>query len=150
MPDTPTVVVKNFDEQRALRGKGNRKFQIGGEVFTRRSSVRPEAVAGWEEIGKRGSEMGSEEVLETMDQVICNLIEPGPQNRDHKKWRKIRSREEDPITLDDMIELITWITEDMTGRPTQQSEPSSEAPEPTGTSSTDDSSSPDLKAVSVG
>lgn len=144
-----TGIVKNFDELRATRVERDRKFQIGGETFTRRPAVRPEALAKWEHIGKHGSEMTSEEVLADMDETICNLIEPGASSRDHKRWHKLRERDDDPITGDDMISLITWIVEDMTDRPTVPSGTSSDEPERTGASSTDDSSSPGLTAVSA-
>lgn len=132
---------KDFDIARAAsRGDSDRQFKIGGELFTRRKTVRPEAVKPWEDVGPLTPH---EEVLKAIDQTILNLIEPGTKGEDHKRWRELRKREEpDALNLGDLLELTTWIVSQQSSRPTSPPVLSSASPEPGGTSSTDDSSSP--------
>lgn len=133
--------MKNFDEQRALRLKADRGFQIGGEQFVRRASVRPEAVEPWERVGS-DPDLTSKDVLGAMDETIINLIEPGTKGEAHRRWVKLRGREADAINLGDLIDLVTWLIEEQAQRPTLPSSNSSPEPGTTGTPSTDGSSSP--------
>lgn len=131
--------MKNFDEQRALRVQEDRGFQIGGEQFIRRASVRPEATEPWENVNL---ETSHRDTLASLDETVTNLIEPGEKNEAHKRWMKLRTREEDAITLGDLLELMQWLVAEQTGRPTEPPSNFSDEPEETGTPLTVVSSSP--------
>lgn len=140
--------MKNFDEQRRKRLEQDRGFTIGGETFIRRPSVRPEAVSPWEAVASNPA-MSNTDILAAIDETIINLIEPGEKGEAHKRWHKLREREEDALNLGDMIDVITWLVEEQAQRPTQPSSDSSSEPGTTETPSTDGSSSPGLQAVSA-
>jgi hypothetical protein len=133
--------MKNFDEQRSerlSRAEDERTFVIGGEPFLVRAAVRPEATEPWEDI-EPGLSHG--ETLANCDQTILNLIEPAGDA--HERWRNLRAREDDPVTLQDMLELIPWMIGTAAGRPTEPPESSSDGRGSTGTTLTAASSSPD-------
>lgn len=132
--------MKNFDEQRAARALADRGFQIGGETFTRKASVRPEATEPWEAITLEST---SKETLANIDETVCNMIEPGVKGADHKRWLELRKREEDAVTMGDLLELVQWLIAEQSARPTEQPSSSSVEPEELGTSLTEDSSSTD-------
>lgn len=132
--------MKNFDEQRALRAQADRGFVIGGEEFLRRTSVRPEATEPWENVTIDSTQ---KETLAAIDETVCNLIEPGEKSEAHKRWMKLRLREDDAVSLGDMLELIQWLVAEQTQRPTEPPSNFSDEPEETGTPSTGGSSSPD-------
>jgi hypothetical protein len=124
--------VKDFDEARALRAQADRGFQIGGEQFLRRSSVRPEATEPWEAVSLDSTQ---KETLAAIDETVCNLIDSGEKGEAHKRWMKLRSREEDAISLGDMLELVQWLISEQAARPTEPPSNFSDEPEETGTSS---------------
>ncbi len=148
----------DFDIERAERQKADRSFKIAGETFARRASVRPEALEEWEDYTPIGRSQA--EALAVIDRTIKALIEPGAKGEAHKRWDNLRKRDDDPVTLADMIGLrdeegvllrdglIQWLTAEMAGRPTGPSVSSSGGPGASETSSTEGSSSPGLRAVS--
>lgn len=136
--------MKNFDEARAARASSPRDFQIGGEVFVWKASVRPEATKPWEDVTGMTPQA---EVLGAIDQTVKNLIEPGVKGEAHKRWDTLRQREDDALSLGDLIGLITWLIEEQANRPTVPSSGSSNVRELPGTSSTGGSSSQDTQAA---
>ena len=138
--------MRDFDIQRKIRAEADRTFMIGGEKFVRRASVRPEATQPWDDVQ---AETPQAETLAAMDETLLNLIEPGSRGEAHKRWKALRQREEDAITLGDMIELFQWLVGEMTGRPILPPLSSFEEPGANGTSSTDGSSLPDLQEAST-
>jgi len=140
--------VKDFDVLRKQREAQDRMFQIGGETFVRRASVRPEAVEPWESVGSN-PDITSGDVIARMDETVINLIEPGPKGEAHKRWKALRAREDDAVNLGDMIDVITWLVEEQSARPTQSPGSFSGEPDTTGTPSTGASSPPVLQEVST-
>lgn len=127
--------MKDFDATRTPPTEDERKFLIGGVEFRRRSGVRPEVLASFDGIQK-DSNPGT--VIGIIDKLIVDMILP----EDVPKWRELRDREEDPVTLFDLNSVAEWLVEQEADRPTKQPEASSLGLGPTGTSSTEDSSSP--------
>lgn len=113
--------MKNFDEGR-IAPASDRTFQIGGEQFIRRATVRPEVLLGWDRITP---ESKSAETLEVVDQLIADFVtEPD-------KWRTIRQREDEAVSLQDMMAITEWLVSTATSFPTTAPSPSgagSEAP----------------------
>lgn len=138
---------KNFDEKRAARAAFmDRNFILGGEEFTMRAAVRPEALVAYESLDASAD---ISTTLGIIDGLIIAFLEPGPGGDAHSRYRQIRERDEDPISVEDLQELVEWMMEVYTARPTEQPGESSESPGTTGTLSTDDSSSEDTPAEPV-
>lgn len=138
--------MKDFDVERAERAQVDRTFKLGGETFTRKATVRPEATEPWEGVTAVSTQT---ETLAAIDATIRNMIEPGDKNEAHARWKKLRQREEDAVSLGDLIELITWLVEEQTARPTEPQRNFSVVPDDTGTTSTEGSSSPETPEAST-
>lgn len=81
--------------------------------------------------------------LAAFDSAIVGILEgDGPD-----RWRELRARDDDPIELSDMMEVIRYATSREAARPTGPPGGSSSTPSEPGTSSTDVSSSPDSQAA---
>ena len=133
--------MKNFDEERAARQASPATFQMGGDVFSLRASVRPEALSVLESIDEKDVVLS--EMFATLDQVVHEFLIP----EDGPRWDELRKRPDSPVGIQDISALIKWLTEEgiseITGRPIEQSGDSSAGLKTTETSSTADSSSPD-------
>lgn len=64
----------------------------------------------------------------------------------HDRYRAARANDDDPIGMKDLTDLIQWLVEVQTGRPTELPPGSSGSPESGGVTSTDDSFSPETPA----
>lgn len=124
--------MKNFDEARAARTAEDRTFQIGGEEFTMKASVRPEALADYERLG---TDTEAEAALAVIDAMVVSFIEGGKLAE--ARYRKVRAREEDAISMEDLSSLVEWLIEEQTRRPTSASSASSDGRKPTADSLTD-------------
>jgi hypothetical protein len=136
--------VKNFDQERAVREANPTTFQMGGETFSLRASVRPEALSGLEEIDEKDSALSV--VFGVLDTVVKEflVVDDGP------RWDELRQRPDSPVGIQDISSLVKWLTEEgiaeISGRPTEQPGGSSAGQETTETTSTGGSSSPDSPA----
>ena len=130
--------MKNFDEVRAKRAETDRSFVIGGETFVRKPAVAPEEILQWNRATGGEVELSEAEWIDTYDETILVLLEPGQE----EKWREVRRRDvENPLTIGDLSGLIRWLFEEMSGRPTTPSSDSSDGRPSTETTSKGDSSS---------
>ena len=131
--------MKDFDEQRREwleeRRKLGNTFVIGGETFAFRVVVRPDHFFAYDNLVGRTVPMG--ELLELIDNVIVDLLEGEDAA---SRWAALRERRDDPITLADMNELMSWLIEQVTGRPPSQPESSQAGLGESGTPSTETSS----------
>jgi hypothetical protein len=135
--------MRNFDDHRAKRlNKAQRTFQIGGEQFVAKASVRPEALAEWDDLDPENA--STAEIMRVSDNTILALIEPGEDGEAHDRFRQIRLREgDDALNLSDCTMLLKWLIEVQSGgRPTEPQSGSTQSPSGTGASSTDASHSP--------
>lgn len=128
--------MKDFDTDRVHRVQRDRKFQIGGEEFTYLPSVRPEAMADWNEGVTGEVELGERKWLELFDSTIIALLEPGQE----EKWRSVRENADPAINLQDLQDLMKWLLAEQSGRPTGSPSDSTETDGPTTTESTATSS----------
>jgi hypothetical protein len=78
--------------------------------------------------------------LEALDTTIIGMIEPDDDA--HARYRALRANEDDPLEVEDLMEVVKWCSAEDTGRPTMQPSVSTPGPVSTGTPSTDVSSSP--------
>ena len=139
--------MKDFDEGRVAAlntPEADRTFVIGGETFTCRASVRPEVMF---EIAEMDADTPSPQVFAIIDRLVLNMIEP--VNDAQNRWRALREREDDPLTINDLNGLVSWLVEQQAGRPTEAPSLSLPGRETNGTPSTASSSS-DPAAASVG
>jgi hypothetical protein len=135
--------VKNFDDHRKKKDEATRterEFLLGGERFTAAARVRPEAFMEWDSIDMENTPAA--EILANADKTILSLIEK--KDGAHDRYRAVRENEEDPLSLEDLTDLIQWLVEVQSGgRPTEKSSGSSTTSEETGTRLTDSSPSPE-------
>lgn len=85
------------------------------------------------------------EQLAAMDTTFVALIESGDDAE--ARYRALRARNDDALELDDIMEVIGWVTVLNTRRPTGPSVDSPGGPASTGTASTGVSSSPGTLAA---
>jgi hypothetical protein len=130
--------VKNFDEQRSTLSEEERTFQIGGETFLARAKVRPEALAQWDGIS---GDMPALDILKASDETILALMDQ--RDNAHARYTALREREDDPLSLDDLVDLGQWLVEVVTGRPTEPLSGSTTSPSTPGTTPTGAPSSPE-------
>lgn len=127
--------MKDFDTKRKERSDRDRSFKIGGETFVRRTGLRPEILLPWEKIG---DDTPASEVLETIDLLVTDFIESGDDAV--ARYKALREREDDPVTLEDLQELVEWLVAEQTGRPTGPPSGSTPSGAPQGNGSTGASS----------
>lgn len=88
-------------------------FKVRGETFTW-DDVAPEILSTFE-VRKNGKK--EPDVWEILDQQILMFIVPA----DHERWRELRKRTEKPVTIRQVTELLKWLMEETSGRPTPAS-----------------------------
>ena len=91
-------------------------FTIGGETFKMRF-VRPEVLAKWED---EPLEDKSEDVLKRQDARIIEFLD-GEDSAE--RWTKLRERETNAVPLVKINELLRWMVEVQTSRPTNLPSP---------------------------
>ena len=105
--------MRNFDEEI----EQDLSFQIGGEKFTMRY-VRPEVLAAWE---SEDVDSTSAELLKQQDTRIIAFLGDAEQG---KRWEALRAREENAVPMVQVNELLRWMVEVQTSRPTTPPSPS--------------------------
>lgn len=130
--------MKDFDQERQARVNRERTFRIGGEEFTYRPAVSPEALLPYNTAITGDSRPSEAEWIELYDETIRALLDPGQE----EKWATVRNPDvENPISIQDLSGLLQWLLEEQVGRPTGQPSDSSTSSDGNGTHSKDDSSS---------
>jgi hypothetical protein len=94
-------------------------FKIRNETFKMRY-VRPEILQSWENENIEGA--AEADALKVLDERIVFFLD---QNGDSAgRWDALRKRDDDPVTLGQLTELVTWMVEVQSGRPTLPPSPS--------------------------
>lgn len=103
---------KNFDVEQDL------EFTLAGETFKARI-VRPEVIAAWEdqEIPEK-----SVDALKLNDERIELFLDQEDGNVE--RWRALRAREDNPVSMSQINQLLVWLVELQTTFPTEQPSPS--------------------------
>ena len=137
--------MKDFDASWASRrAKENRTFKVCGEEFVMVEAARPESLAADPE--ETGDEVADS--MKVLDDRFLSLIEhsdPDPGETvspEEKKYRELRARETDGLSIRDLREVIEWLVEEQTGRPTTSPTDSTSGRERSGTRSMAGSRSP--------
>lgn len=105
----------------------DRQFKVQDEVFTWRD-VRPEVLTAFE-MSTNGDDPDA--VWKLMDAQILLFLE----EESHERWKALRVRDKEPVTIGQMNALLTWLMEEQTGRPTEAPSPSASGPGKTARSS---------------
>lgn len=82
--------------------------------------------------------------IESLDKTVIAMLE-GAESEE--RWRLLRARTDDPLTLGDLAKVVAWLTAGETARPTGEPGASSPGLVPTGPSSTGASDSPEARAA---
>lgn len=107
-------MARNFDD---LLEK-DQSFTVRGEKFTYQD-VKPEILTAFE-VNTNGKKEDEDTVWEVLDAQIMLFILP----EQHDRWKELRAREKDPVTIHQLTEILKWLMEVQTGRPTIPPSPS--------------------------
>lgn len=134
--------VKNFDTERLAKkaSEEDRTFVLGGETFVAKQSVHPSVLTAYDRIGKDST---ITETLEVVDDCILQMTEA--RDDAHGRYLQVRANVDDPITVDDLLDIVKWLLEAQTDRPTGQPSASGSGQTPTATDLTVVSSLPDTQ-----
>lgn len=105
---------RNFDELL----QDDLSFVVRGQTFTMRY-VRPEVLAEWEDMEEEENDTAAASV-QRLDGRICAFLTP----EDAERWKELRAREEDAIPFVQIRELVRWMVETQSHRPTETPSPS--------------------------
>lgn len=115
---------RNFDEMI----EADLTFVVSGETFTARY-VRPEVLARWEDEvlaiddkdeAERKQEQTAEAAIARLDRRIEDFLVPDDVDR----WRTLRAREDRAVPYVVLRELVKWLVEVNSNRPTETPSPS--------------------------
>lgn len=129
---------ENFDTKRATRINKDRSFILGGQTLQYRASVQPEVFIEWSTVKVGGTDADS---LPILDKLVTEMLVPESVTI----WNELRKVADDyALSLEDITDVIEWLAEMQTGRPTEQPSASADGSPmtPTGTSSTASLDSP--------
>ncbi len=105
---------RDFDSERYE----DLEFIVAGESF-KMKYVRPEVLAAWEDEAAADK---SEDALKQMDARIKLFLDDS--NGAIERWDKLRTREDNPISMGQINEILLWMVEVQSGRPTSVPSPS--------------------------
>lgn len=105
---------RNFDEERDQ----DLDFVIRGEKFTV-ARVRPEVIGEWED--EATPEKSMDAITYTSDKVKGFILN---SDGSHERWDAVRKQTDDPVTLGELNELLVWMIQVQSARPTQSPSPS--------------------------
>lgn len=142
--------MKDFDAARHEReaNRDGRSFTIGGETLTARGAVSPDIwIDYFDRRRAEATTMSNRDYLDFLDDHIRATLEPDSA----EAWARVRASSDPAITLSDIDQVIDYLWELQSARPTGPAAESSNGSvsEKTGTTSTADSAAK-LEAVSTG
>lgn len=138
--------MKDFDQE-FLQHDDALTFRVRGEVF-QMVYVRPEVLAEWEdqratELAEARAQMGddpdaivtvnaAQQSIDRFDQRIKSFL----RDEDKPRWDELRAREKDAVPYVQLREIVNWMVEVQSSRPTETPSPSGAGRGRTGRSST--------------
>lgn len=128
--------MEDFDAKRVQREQQERRVKIGGVELTFKAGIRPEDFAEYVDMtfGRLDPVPRELEAIGILDRTITAMLDP--ESRD--AWRALRESDtSNPITTQDMHDLISHITKVHAGRPTGLASSSTNGGETTGMTSKD-------------
>lgn len=116
--------MRNFDLEMELA------FEVCGEMFKMRL-VKPEVLAKLQDMGVPESNVKS---LELMDEQIMAFLDNS--NGQIDRWKAMRERENNTPSQGQLQDILVWMVEVQTARPTEQPTPSGRGRGKSGATST--------------
>lgn len=114
--------MKDFDADRHEREQRDRQFTIGGETFTFRPSVAPESLLPYHRAITGEYVPTEDDWIKIYDEAVVALLEPGQA----EAWQRARDvNAAIPLNAKDISDLLQWLLEQQTGRPTGRTSESS-------------------------
>lgn len=133
MKTDPDAVTRDFDAEarERLAKKTASTFRLGGETFTIRRKVRPEAFTAYTNMDENDPDASKS--LSVIDDMLLAIIVPGDQQK-YIEVREYNGDDEDRVVgLEDLMDVVLWCVEEVTGRPPTQPSSSSALPDATTT-----------------
>lgn len=136
--------MKDFDAVRVIREEADRQFRIGGHTFTYKPAVAPEVMMEWMRAVTGEATLDEQGWLNLFDSTTLAILEPGQE----ETWAKVRDRGvPHPMNLADLREVLAWLIEESTGRPTGEPPGSSNGSATAEMKSKDESSSTEVPSL---
>lgn len=107
------MATKDFDAERNSNGQPEQTFVLGGETFTVRRFVHADVLATF---GRRDVQNFGD-TLDAYDGFVKACLAEG----DAEKWDKVRREADPPLTVGTVEQVLWWIMDQATGRPTEAS-----------------------------
>lgn len=106
---------KNFDELLAE----DHTFTVRGITFTWRE-VRPEVLSRMGQALQAVNDDDPDGGWSSIDEQVLLFLAPS----DHDKWKELRAREEDPVTIKQINAILDFLIGEQSDRPTPTPSPS--------------------------
>lgn len=138
--------MRDYDKERlerhAEREKllGDREFKVGGEVFIFKANVAVDVLRRL----TSDTPLTGAAYIDAIEASCLEMIED--EGDAHDRFHEILTRADDPVTMEDLQIVFTGLVEDAFRRPTEASSPSTDGDAPTGTGSTETSSTEPAEA----
>jgi len=101
-------VPRNFDDVLS----DDLEFVVRGETF-RMAYVRPEVLAEWED--EEDADESAAAAVTRLDKRVLAFMHPDDRDR----WTLLRAREEAPVPFVQLREILRWMVETQSNRPTE-------------------------------
>lgn len=135
--------VKDYDAKRRENEGKFREFSLAGETFVAKPIMGADAISDLADI-ETGQIQGG--VYEKLVSVIRRTLKADQRDR----WDELLERDLDvPIDLATLMQIAEDLVAGTAGRPFQQPSPSGNGATTTGTSSTEDSASPEDQGLRI-
>lgn len=136
------MALKDFDAARRERRRNREPiaFRLGGQEFTLPATLPAGHILDLIEADADGNPVAT---LVACRRFLAAIL---ASDEDRERLEVVLRSHDDPVDLnDDLIEVVDWIAEQYTGRPTKRSSDSSDGPQTNGNGSS--SSSSEVAAV---
>jgi len=124
---------KDFDQERARKNRQRiLTFKAGGESFHVKANVRPEDIypqATEAEIADKKM------IWDVYDRYIRSMV----LDEEAETWDKVRRSADPALNLQDLEDIVSWLIEAASGRPTEKLSSSGRGPGQSGATSRDHS-----------
>lgn len=131
-------MARDFDEMKL----DDMTFVVAGETFTM-VYVRPEVLVQWED-EEDGEAETAQRAVDRIDDRIVSFLDAD----DRARWAALRQREDNPVAFVQMREIVRWMVETQSHRPTET--PSASADGRGATAATSTAKSRSREATPVG
>lgn len=108
--------MRDFDEAKAA----DREFRVGGKVL-RWKYLKPEVL---QELAESFNDSDEKADVKSQWVKVDGQVTAFLENDSRQTWKELRARDDDPVTSVQIREIIEWLIEVQTSRPTVTPSPS--------------------------